>query len=487
MDLLLILCLLPFAWAFVMLLAARSRASAVLGAAGSLISLGGSIHLLRRVTAGVVTGWNGQLVADPLSAGVHALTSLIFAFSCIYAGPFLEAEEARGHITRRWGRLYWSLIYVFFGAMVWICLANNLGILWVAMELTTLVTVPLVCLAGDKRGLEAAWKYFVLCSVGIAFALIGTVFLYASTLKVAGVTGNTLNWSVIVREAGRLDPMFVRLSFLFALVGYGCKMGLAPLHNWLPDAHSEAPTPVSALLSGVLLNCAGYAIIRYYSIASRCLGPALVSPTLLALGLISVTVAAFFIVVQTDLKRLLAYSSVEHMGIVAIGLGLGPDGVYAALFHAVNHAVAKALLFLAAGQVLLGYRTRLIARIQGILTTARPTALALGSGSLAIVGLPPFATFLSEFLILRAAFLSGHVGVGIGLLSAITLTFAGFLAHMIPALCGHRPREVLPFVETRRSIWVMGTLVLLSLGLGIRMPQALDHTLKSCVEAVIAR
>jgi hydrogenase-4 component F len=476
------LCLAPLAWAALMLGLSRTRASATWGAAGALGSLAGAFWLAARVAdGGPIAGWEGQLRADMLGAGAHAITAAIFAMSCLYAGPHLAAEQRRGHLSARAASAYWSLIYVFFTAMVWVCLADNLGIVWVAMELTTLVTVPLVCLAGDKRGLEAAWKYFVLCSVGIAFALIGTVFVYASTLRLGRATGNSLCWSVIVREALRLDPMFVRLAFLFALVGYGCKMGLAPLHNWLPDAHSEAPTPVSALLSGVLLNCAGYAVLRFYVIAVRALGAAAVRPTLLALGLASVVVAAFFIVVQKDLKRLLAYSSVEHMGIVAIGLGLGPDGMYAALFHAVNHSVAKALLFFAAGNVLLAYGTKQISRIQGLLATARSTGLALGAGSLAIVGLPPFATFLSEFLVLRSAFLSGRPGVGIGLLAALTLTFSGFLAHIVPALCGSRPRDVEPFEESRRSVLVMQLLVVVSVALGVSMPGPLDRALRASV------
>jgi hydrogenase-4 component F len=274
------------------------------------------------------------------------------------------------------------------------------------------------------------------------------------------------------------------LGFLFALAGYGCKMGLAPFHCWLPDAHSEAPTPVSALLSGVLLNCASYALLRFHTIAAGRLGEEVISSPLLAIGLISVVVAAFSIVAQRDLKRLLAYSSVEHMGIVAVGLSLGKAGVYAALFHAVNHAAAKTLLFLTAGQVLLGYRTKQLARIQGLMGAARPTALALGVGSLAIVGLPPFALFLSEFLILRAAFLSGHTVTGVVLIGALTLTFAGFLAHLIPALCGDRPRDVAPFVETKRALLVLTVLAVVSMSLGITMPAWLDRSLKDSTRII---
>ncbi|MBI4864280.1 MAG: hydrogenase 4 subunit F, partial [Candidatus Riflebacteria bacterium] len=417
-------------------------------------------------------------------AGALAITNFVFALSCLYAGPYLDRESAGGHIPARWARHYWSLIHVFFGAMVWTCLADSLGMVWVSMELTTLVTVPLVCLSGDKRGLEAAWKYFILCSVGIAFALVGTVLLYASTLKIAAAGGHSLSWSVIVAHASRLDPVLVRLAFLFALVGYGCKMGLAPLHNWLPDAHSEAPTPVSALLSGVLLNCAGYAVIRFTSVATRCLGADAVSPTLVALGLASVMVAAFFVVVQKDLKRLLAYSSVEHMGIIVIGLALGPAGIYAALFHALNHSVAKALLFLGAGQVVLGYRTQQMVRIHGLVDTARPTALALGAGGLAIVGLPPFAPFLSELLLLRAAFMGGHPVIGTLLLLALTLTFAGFLGHLVPMLCGARPPKVEPYEETRWAVPVSALLVLVSVCLCVSVPVGLDRFLASCVMTI---
>ncbi|MBI3891159.1 MAG: hydrogenase 4 subunit F [Candidatus Wallbacteria bacterium] len=485
LDLLLTLGVAPVAWALLMLMLAPTRDADRFGAGGALAALVGSCVLFNRVySGGAVLGWGGNLRADLLSAGTLLLTSTIFCLASVYAGAYLEAEAAKGHLPAGWRLFYWPLTFLFYAAMVWTCTADNLGILWVSLELTTLVTLPLICLARERRGLEAAWKYFVLCSVGIAFALIGTIALYASSLRIQSGGTGSLNWSYLLAHAAQLDPLFVRLAFVFTVVGYGCKMGLVPMHCWLPDAHSEAPTPVSALLSGVLLNCAAYALLRVSAVAARSMGPDRVEPTLLAFGLASVVMASFFIVVQTDLKRLLAYSSIEHMGIVAIGLGLGTAGLYGALLHAINHAVAKALLFLAAGQTVHWSGTKQIPRIQGVLRTGRPTGLALGAASLAIVGLPPFSLFLSEFLVIRAAFLSGHVLAGVALVGALGLTFAGFMSHLIPVLCGERPRGLGELRETRGATTAFVVLGILCLSLGLRVPLVLDRVLHTCIAAL---
>jgi hydrogenase-4 component F len=484
-DLLLILGCAPVAWAVLMLMLAPTKDADRFGAGGGLMALIGSGVLFYQVsTGGVVPGWGGDLRADLLSAGTLLITSLIFCLASLYAGPYLEAEASHGHLPAGWRLFYWPLTYLFYAAMVWTCLADNLGILWVSLELTTLVTLPLICLARESRGLEAAWKYFVLCSVGIAFALIGTIALYASSLRIQAGAAGSLNWSYLLAHGSQLDPLFVRLAFIFTVVGYGCKMGLVPMHCWLPDAHSEAPTPVSALLSGVLLNCAAYALLRVSAVAAQSMGPGRVEATLLAFGLASVVMAAFFIVVQTDLKRLLAYSSIEHMGIVAIGMGLGKAGLYAALLHALNHAITKALLFLSAGQAVQWFGTKQITNIQGLLRSGRPTGLALGVASLAIVGLPPFGLFLSEFLVLRAAFVSGHLLAGFVLIAALSLTFAGFLAHLIPALCGDRPRGLRELRETRGATLAFVVLGSLCVWLGLRVPEGLDRVLRACVEAL---
>lgn len=485
MDLLLILAVFPAAWALLMVMLAPTRDADAFGTGGALLTVAGSLLLMSRTLSGeIVTGWGTHLRADVLSSAALMLTSCVFCLASLYAGPYLTAASGHGQLPAGWRVLYWPLVYLFYSAMAFTCLADNLGILWVSLELTTLVTVPLICLNRESRGLEAAWKYFVLCSVGIAFALIGTIALYASTLRLSGGAGSSLSWAFMLEHGAGLDPMFVRLAFLFAFVGYGCKMGLVPMHCWLPDAHSEAPTPVSAMLSGVLLNCAGYALLRIAAVAARAMGHGSVQSVFLAFGLASVILASFFIVVQSDLKRLLAYSSIEHMGIVAIGFGLGADGLYGALLHALNHAMTKALLFLSAGQVVHWHGTKQILRIQGVLRSSRVTGLALGAGSLAIVGLPPFGPFLSEFLILRAAFLSGHTLAGILLVGALGLTFAGFLAHAVPMLLGNPSRGHEDERETANARTVLMLLVTIILALGLTVPAGLDRALKACVSAL---
>ena len=333
---------------------------------------------------------------------------------------------------RRAGFTPWSFLFLF--TMVSVCLSANLGFLWIMMEGTTLASALLVGFYNTEGAVEAGWKYLIVCTVGIAFALFGTIVLYLAAVKAGMSPAAALDWVSLMNAAPRLglDPHLVKLAFVFVIVGYGTKIGFVPMHSWLPDAHAEAPTPISALLSAVLLNCAMYAVMRYDAIVSRAAGPAFPHTLLLIFGVMSMVVAGLLILVQRNLKRLMAYSSIEHMGIIAIGLGLGgPLGLFGALLHTFNHSVAKSLLFFSAGNVRHNLGTLRIDAISGMSRTMPQTSAALLVGSVAIAGLPPFGLFVSEFAILSEAFTQARYFVALALLDR---ALGGFRRFCLPSL-----------------------------------------------------
>jgi hydrogenase-4 component F len=350
-------------------------------------------------------------------------------------------------------------------------------VLWIAIEGTTLASLFLVSFYRTGEALEAAWKYVIVGSVGIALALFGTILAYYSAVQVLGSTYD-LNWSVLAPVAARLNPAVMRLAFLFIVVGYGTKAGLAPMHTWLPDAHSEAPSPISALLSGVLLNCALYGILRFYALAVPSLGHAYPTALLLTFGLLSLLVAALLIFRQRDYKRLLAYSSVEHMGIISIGVAFGgPLGLYGALLQVVNHAITKSLMFFASGQVLLKYETKNIDRVSGVIRLLPVTGSLLIVGGLALTGSPPFGIFISEFSILSAGFRQGYLLPAIVMLALIALIFIAFLFFLNRMVFGKAPEGVKPGETSYTSLLAMGLSVLLVIGLGVFIPTPLSDLL----------
>lgn len=338
---------------------------------------------------------------DNLGLLFLAVTSSIFTFVSFYSLGYLPlnrkalSNEAGGHI-------YTSCLFFFLSAMTLAISTAHVGILWIAIEATTLASAPLVYYRQSNRSLEAAWKYLLICSVGIAIALLGIFFVVAASKG----TNADLSVQSLINNAHAMDKQLLRIGFILVLLGFGTKMGLAPLHNWLPDAHSEAPSPISALLSGTLLNCALLGIIRFHQI---CVSAGLLnfaSRLLIIFGLASLFIAAIFITSQKDYKRLLAYSSVEHMGIIALGIGIGAN--FAAMLHVVAHSLTKALLFMVSGNILILYRTKLASEVSGLLRTTTPTGILFAIGSLAIIGSPPFLPFVSEFLILQHGLASGR-------------------------------------------------------------------------------
>ncbi len=411
--------------------------------------------------------WGGALALDALGRIFLGVLTVLFALSALYTFGYMALHR---HPRKRY---YVPALLFFLGSMTLATLSHHLGLFWVALEATTLSSAPLVFFDRSPRSLEAAWKYLILCSVGIALALAGNFFLALSTPP---QSDGSLLLASLLSGAGGLSAPWLKAAFLFFLVGYGTKMGLAPMHTWLPDAHSEAPPPVSALLSGALLNCAFLGILRVYGVLEAAgLGDFARKP-LLASGLLSMGTAAAFLVRQGDYKRLFAYSSVEHMGILAVGVGLGPGaGSFGALLHALNHSLAKGLCFFAAGMVYVLTHTKSVEASRGLLKRSPASAALLLLGLLAIAGTPPFGTFLSEFTILWAALSSGHYWTAAFYLLFLATAFAA-LASAVFTLAFGTPeghKEALPSRSILFLALPSAVLALLSLVAGLYLPQGL--------------
>ena len=344
---------------------------------------------------------------------------------------------------------------------------NNMGILWVAMEAATLTTVLLVSLYRTAASLEAAWKYFILCGVGIAQALFGTILLYFAAERVLGAGGSALLWTHLNGVKTHLEPTVLQLAFVFLLVGYGTKVGLAPLHNWLPDAHAEGPTPVSAVLSGLLLNVALYAVMRSKVLVDGALGNDLAGNLMMGFGLLSVVTAAFLIKRQTDVKRMFAYSSIEHMGLITFAFGMGgPIASFAGLLHMTMHSLTKSAIFFAVGHATQSAGTQLMDGIRGLIRTNPTLGWGLMLGSIAILGVPPFGVFASEFLIITTA-MHEHAWATPFLLIALGVAFAAIFGRVQPMVFGETELPRLPHQPALTPVFLHLGLVLM---LGLFIP-----------------
>ena len=418
------------------------------------------------------------LRADALSSFFLVNIAFISGLVLVYASGYLRHTGEGRFSSPRW---FYALVFLFLFTMVSVCLSANLGLLWIMMEGTTLASALLVGFYNTEGAVEAGWKYLMVCTVGIAFALFGTIVLYLAAVKAGMNPAAALDWVSLMDAAPRMgfDPHLVKLAFIFVIVGYGTKIGFVPMHSWLPDAHAEAPTPISALLSAVLLNCAMYALMRYDAIVSRAVGPVFPHTLLLIFGLMSMVVAGLLILVQRNLKRLMAYSSVEHMGIIAIGLGLGgPLGLFGALLHIFNHAVGKSLLFFSAGNVRQNFGTLRMDSVSGMARTLPQTSAALVLGSLAIVGLPPFSLFVSEFAILSEAFTEAHYAVAAVFLAVLSVVFGGFAYHLLRLLCGEPNRVPANGKLIPSEYIVMGIAAFCLLFFGTRIPHVFTVVLQ---------
>jgi hydrogenase-4 component F len=479
---LIILLAAPLVAALIAILAPRPWVAEGATCLSALVSLAATIMAVTTILSqGYLSVLSNWLYADALSGLTALVTAFVGAMAAIYTVGYLRVDM-RAQDTRQGAglgrvRRFYTLFNLFMFSMLIVPLSNSLGILWIAIEGTTLASVFLVAFYGSAEALEAAWKYVIVGSVGIALALFGTILTYYAGIHVLGATYN-LNWSVLAPVAGRLDPSVMRVAFLFIVVGYGTKTGLAPMHTWLPDAHSEAPSPISALLSGVLLNCALYAILRFFALTTPAVGRTYPATLLLAFGLLSLLVAALLILRQRDYKRLLAYSSIEHMGIIATGVAFGGFiGIYGALFQLINHAITKSLLFFASGQVLLKYETKQIARVSGIVRLMPITGMLLVLGGLAITGAPPFGIFASELTILGAGFHNGQIAPTIILLALIVTIFIAFWSNWNRMVFGTPTANVIQGEVSMLSIFAMLVSAVLVIALGLVMPVPLETLL----------
>jgi hydrogenase-4 component F len=463
------------------------RASTV----GAVATLGvAAVVVVRVARDGPLLGPWDVLRVDALSALMIGVIAAIGGAAALVSIRYLRHDLAVNHVPQREVGARWY--YVGLHAFIWTMLAtvsvDNLGLLWVGIEATTLASALLVGFYRTEQALEAAWKYLVICTVGITVALFGVLLTYYAAHQGGGPA--TLEGSTLASRAAALDPEMMRLAFVCVLVGFGTKAGFAPLHTWLADAHSQAPSPISALLSGVLLSCALYGILRFHVVTAGAAGSLFPSRLLLAFGVLSVAVAVPFMIVQRDLKRLLAYSSVEHVGLIAVAIGIGgPLGVYAGLLHLVNHAATKALLFFAAGEIVQRFGTRQMAAIRGAIQVVPLLGWGLLLGVLAIAGAPPAGIFVSELGIVGAGLTGSRVelAAGVAVVLLLGVAFAALLGHAIGLAYG-TPRR-LPLADVagaspghdwpRVSLAVVAVpLVAVVLLFGIHVPGAVDDILR---------
>ncbi len=473
----------PLAGALILGMVGASRQAPALNIAFSLVTLAAAVSLAVRVVGTGSLGFlHEQFFIDSFNVFLVALTAFVGLTTAIFSRPYMRVEIEHGRLNAGRLRLYHSMYQLFMTTMLTALTTNNLGLLWVAMEAATLSTVLLVTLYRTAGSLEAGWKYFILCGVGIAQALFGTILVYFAAEKVLGAAGvSALLWTHLDAVKGQLEPAVMSLAFVFLLVGYGTKVGLAPLHNWLPDAHAEGPTPISAVLSGLLLNVALYAVVRCKVLVDGSLHSRLPAQMLMGFGLTSVLLAAFFLWRQRDIKRLFAYSSIEHMGIITFAFGMGgPVAIFAALLHMTVHSLTKSAIFFAAGHAAQKCRSQLIERIHGLATTNPAIGWGLMTGALAILGMPPFGVFASEFLILTSAMKQQPWATPI-LLLALAVAFAAVLSKVQPMVFGEASGKRLPHSPALLPVFTHLALVLL---LGVFIPPYLAQWYQSAARLI---
>lgn len=493
--LLIALLLIPVVTAAVSFFARRRRVMELVNLAGFAavflvaVALGAQVLDFKTVSMA-----NGFFYADALSALVILLTASVALICAAYSIGYLRSDEQSGDLgddatgkeQLALLRMYYTLTPLFVFSMLFMSVANNLGVMWAAMEATTLASIFLVTFYGKITSLEAAWKYAMIGGVGLSMALFGTLVAYYAGHNLTGSAAlSGLNWSVLSQHAAQLDKTSMRLAFVLILMGYGTKAGLAPMHTWKPDAYSESPVPAAALLSTALLNCALYGLIRFYILTSRCLGAEFPSHLLLLFGLLSMGVSVPFVLVQKNYRRLLAYHTIDHAGIMTTALGLGGAlGSLGLMLHMTFHTIAKALLFLCAGNVYQHFRTDQFEKIRGSVIRAMPlTGIIFLMAMLAIIGMPPFSLFQSEFLIVRAAFDGGHTLTGVLFIVFSVGVFAGALQHVGGMILG--PSGDVPVAAPRP--WRNGSMLALATVLvviGFWVPAPIFELIRNAAQVV---
>jgi hydrogenase-4 component F len=438
------------------------------------------------IVLGPVFAWNQWLHVDALGAVFLLIIGVVGFLAGVYSIGYTRHDLETGEFDLTRLSAYYGLFSLFLFTMLLVVTANNIIMMWVAVEATTLGSAFLVGIYGHRSSLEAAWKYVIICTVGVAFGLYGTILIYSDAVNVMQTPGTAVLWTEIVKVAQDFDPVLVKMAFIFVLVGFGTKAGLFPMHAWLPDAHSEAPSPISAMLSAVLLNCALLVIIRFSTIANLVVGLSFIQTLFTIFGILSVAAAAFFMFVQRDIKRLLAYSSTENIGLIVLAFGLGgPFGIFAGLLHAINHSIVKALMFCNSGNILIKYRSRNLDQVTGMLQTIPATGLLMILGALALVGTPPFNIFLSKFYIVSTGLVTGHIWLMILLLLLLTIVFASFFKVIASAVFGEKPEGMVKGEFNWLTLAPGAVLVILMLVLGLYIPTQLSNLLNSAVDVVL--
>ncbi|HJV30919.1 MAG TPA: hydrogenase 4 subunit F [Bacillales bacterium] len=447
---------------------------------GSTITSILAIWLVVDVASGeTIISPNQFFYVDALGAIILAIIAIIGWTAALYSIGYIRHEYHEGVIDQKQLRQYYFWYHLFIASMLMVCIVNNMGLLWVGIEATTIISAFLVALYRKGEALEAAWKYLMICGAGIAIALLGVILLYSSVVNTLGTSHEVLNWSFLKNPDVKLQPSMVSLSFVFLIVGLGTKIGFAPLHFWLPDAHSQAPSPISAVLSGVLLNCALLVLIRFAIIAENTISGNLIQQLFIGLGLLSIIIAFPFIMVQQDLKRMLAFSTIEHMGIIAVALGLGGVlGFTAALLQIFNHSMAKSLLFLTSGNMIQKYKSKQMIRITGGIKTMPITSFLFLISTLAITGVPPLNIFTSEFSIFSIGFSNGHIVVMSIMIAWLAFIFGAMIFHISKMVFGTSRENLVVGELSKWSTLPLFLPFVFVVVFGVYIPPAVSNLLK---------
>lgn len=439
------------------------------------------------------SAWGGWLLLDHTSLYFLFILNILFLAVAVYVPGYLRLEREAGttkHLegdfifAREPESFFTGFLLLFFASANLVLLSQHMGLLWVGMEATTVMCAPLIYFHRHHNSLEAAWKFMLICSVGLGLALLGTMFLAMSVDQKTSVEVPFL-FNEFMAHSESLNPFWLHASFIFIIVGYGTKMGLAPMHTWLPDAHSQAPSPISALLSGALLNCAFLGILRMWQIMNAGGHSEFADDILIAFGLISMFIAAVFLLNQMEYKRMLAYSGVEHMGIMALGVGIGGNAIYGALLHAANHSLIKSGLFLVSGNILRYFHSRQQKQVTGAMQIIPASSVLWIAGFLGITGTPPFGLFISKFIILREAVNLGNIWLAAFFLFLLAVIFVAMMSSMLAMVQGAPPAHIKkPLGEHWSLVAPAGIMLFLGLFLGVYQPESFVRLLETITQAM---
>lgn len=439
------------------------------------------VAIITDVVSNGHSDYGTYLAVDSLGAVILITVMLVGLAASFYSIGYLREEVRKQIIGFSRVRQYFVLLHLFLVAMFFAILTLSPVGMWIAIEATTLSTAFLISFYNKPSSMEAAWKYLIINSIGLLLGFYGMLLFLASTAE-AGID-RFIDWGTLTANAGSMNPLLAKIAFIFVLIGYGTKVGLAPMHTWLPDAHSKAPSPISALLSGALLNVAMLAILKFRIVARAAGADGFSGDLMIYFGGLSVGIAAFIIIVQKNYKRLFAYSSIEHMGIAALGFGFGGIGTFAALLHMIYHSFAKSILFFSAGNVFLKYSTTKIRNVKGVMSMLPATGVIIVIGFLAITGMPPFGIFITEFYIMSAG-IGQHLPVVVVVLLLLVLVFAGFLRHVTGMTFGESPETITAGESNYLTLVPPLLLVTLFVTVGVYLPAPIRSLIDSAAALI---